>query len=399
MADPSPATTAPPASGPPAIVFGRPCIGEEEVQAVAEVLRSGWIGTGPRTAEFERAFAATKEAPAALALHSCTAALELTLHELGIGPGDEVIVCPITFAADANVIEHRGARVVFADCDPATGNIDPARASEMVTGRTRALLVVHLAGRPAPMGPLLELCSRHGIALIEDCAHAIEGRWQGRPLGTLGETGCFSFYATKNLTTAEGGMLIARDPARIARCRTRSLHGLSAGAWERSREQGYAHALVIDPGYKYNMTDIQAAIGLVQLRRLEHHGRRRAAVWAFYDEELRDLALDLPPPAPEGDVHARHLYSPRLRLEQTRVTRDELLIRLKERGVGSGVHFISLHLHPYYRDRYQLEPESLPGALEFSQRTFSLPLSGCLGLDEAGRVVDAVRASLVKDAG
>lgn len=378
----------------PFLVFGQPCLDECEVQAVAEVLRSRWIGTGPKCQQFEEAFAQYKQVPHALGLNSCTAALHLSLQHLGVKPGDEVITSPVTFAATANVIEHLGARPVFVDVEPRTGNLDVSQVESRLSERTRAVIVVHLAGRSIEFGPLLDLCRRHGLRIVEDCAHALEGTWQGKPLGTLGDTGCFSFYATKNLTTAEGGMLISRDEELLRRCRISASHGLSADAWTRFSAAGYRHFLVVEPGHKFNLIDLQAALGLVQFEKLEAHAARRAELWRFYLEALADLPLQLPPEPAPGDHHAHHLFSPALRLDQVTLSRDELLNRLHQLGVGSGVHFVSLHLHPYYRDKYGYEAGDFPHALAWSERTFSLPLSGGLTLEQAERVVTALRQAL-----
>lgn len=374
------------------IVFGQPCLGREEIDAVVEVLESRWIGTGPRCRRFEEAFAALKGAEAALAVSSCTAALFLALAELGARPGGEVITTPVTFGATCNVIEHIGARPIFVDIDPATGNMDPHAVAEKVTERTAAILVVHLAGRPIDMAPIVELRDKHGIPIIEDCAHAISGAWQGQPLGTIGDASTFSFYATKNITTAEGGMLIMKDTARLDHCRRLSLHGLSADAWARYEggKTQFRHFFVAEPGFKLNLTDLQAAIGLAQLDKLAAQHEFRRGLFARYNAALARLPLDVPPASAEGDAHGYHLYSPQLRLDEVEMSRDDLLDRLQRTGIGCGVHYLSLHLHPYYRDRYELAPDSLPEALAFSERTFSIPFSGCLPEPHVERVISGL---------
>jgi len=381
----------------PFLVFGEPCLGEDEIDVATEVLRSGWIGTGPRCREFEREFAAHKGVPEALAVNSCTSALWLAMRVLGVGPGTEVITTPVTFAASCNVIEHLGARPVFVDVEPATGNMDASAVAGLVTERTAAVLAVHLAGRPVDLGPLVELRRTRGIALVEDCAHAVSGEWRGKPLGTVGDAGAFSFYATKNLTTAEGGMLLLSDPEKLDRCRRLAQHGLSADAWTRYRADGeFKHFRVEEPGYKFNLPDLLAAIGSVQLRKLGEHDAWRRRLFDVYRDELAGLPLDLPPEPAEGDRHGYHLFSPRLRLEETGVTRDELLTTLRrDHSIGSGVHYVSLHLHPFYRDRYDLKSEDLPEAAGFSDRSFSIPLSGCLSLESARRVARALHRILV----
>lgn len=376
------------------IVFGQPCLGSEEIAAVVEVLESRWIGTGPRCAEFEKAFARLKGVDEALAVSSCTAGLTLALREFGVGPGKEVLTSPVTFAATCNVIEHLGARPVFVDVDPRTGNLDASAVAERVTDATAAILVVHLAGRPVDMAPLLAIREERGIPIVEDCAHAISGEWQGRTLGTIGDAAAFSFYATKNITTGEGGMLLFRDPEKLERARRLSLHGLSAGAWARYRDQrdAFRHFEVVEPGYKFNLTDVQAAIGLAQLEKLERHEERRRELTEYYDSKLADQSIDVPIAPAEGDAHAYHLYSPQVSDDDADrgVDRDALLSGLLRRGVGCGVHYVSLHLHPYYRDRYGITAEDFPAALRFSRRSFSIPLSGCLTDAQAERVTTTV---------
>jgi dTDP-4-amino-4,6-dideoxygalactose transaminase len=379
------------------IVFGRPCLGREEIEAATRVLSSGWIGAGPECARFERAFAERLGVDQALALNSCSSALWLALKLLGVGPGREVITTPVTFAATCNVVEHLGARVVFVDVDPATGNFDPNRVADCVNERTAAVLVVHLAGHPVDLGPLIDLRERTGVPIVEDCAHAVTGHWRGRPLGTIGDAGAFSFYATKNLTTAEGGMLLFSDPTHFDRARRLAQHGLSADAWSRYREEeGFRHFEVHEPGYKFNLTDLQAAIGLAQLEKLDEHEAHRTRLFAYYREELASLPIELPPEPDPAHGHGRHLFSPRLRLEDAPCDRDELIGRLRRAGIGSGVHYVSLHLHRYYRERYDLRDEDFPAATEFSRRSFSIPLSGCLSRESAVRVVRALHESLAR---
>src|SRR3954469_2004892 len=325
------------------LVFGAPAVGTEEADAVRDVILGGWMGTGPRTKLFEDRFRAYVGREHAVAVNSCTAALFLSLHALDLQPGDEVITTPLTFAASANVIEHVGARPVFVDVDPATGLIDPDRVRAAVTRRTRVLLPVHLYGRACAMPALVEICERHGLTLIEDCAHAIETTCDARRAGTFGKVGCYSFYVTKNLTTVEGGMLLTDDGDFAARLKRLALHGMSADAWARFSDQGYRHYQVVEPGYKFNMTDMQAAIGLVQLDKVPAMFARREALWRYYDEKLRDLPLGLPAPVEDGSVHARHLYTVLVDEARCGVTRDRLMAELHQRNIGTGVHYIGLH--------------------------------------------------------
>ena len=370
--------------------FSPPLIGEEEIAEVVDTLRSSWITTGPKTRRFETEFAAHVHAPGALALSSCTAALHTALVTLQIGPGDEVVTTPMTFAASANVIEHVGARPVLADVEPDTLNIDPARVAAAITPRTRAILPVHYAGHPVELDALGRLAERHRLAVIEDAAHALPAAYKGRRIGAGTNPAAFSFYATKNLTTAEGGMLTG-DPDFLARARIVSLHGMSGEASKRYDKGGSWYYEVVLPGFKYNMTDIQAALGVWQLRKLERHQARRRAVVALYDAAFAgEPALELPVTRPEVE-HAWHLYVLRLRPEALRIDRDRFITALAERNIGASVHFIPIHLHPYYRDRYGYAPDAFPVAHANYRRMLSLPLNPRLSDQDVADVIEAVR--------
>jgi dTDP-4-amino-4,6-dideoxygalactose transaminase len=356
------------------LVFGSPLIGDEEIAEVVDSLRSGWIGTGPKVQRFEEMLAGYVGAAHCRCLSSCTAALILSLQVLGLGPGDEVIVPAMTFVASANAVEHAGATPVLVDSVPDTDLIDLDQAEAAITPRTRAIMPVHLAGRPVDMARLGAIGRRHDLVVIEDAAHAIGAEWRGRKIGDFGNLAAFSFYVTKNISTIEGGALATENPAFAAEVERLALHGLSLGAWARYSDTGFRHYEVVEPGYKYNMTDVQAALGLHQLPRLDAWIERRAELWARYDELLAPLPLRTPP-APEPDTrHARHLY--RVLLEPgARLGRDELLDGLAARNIGVGVHYRAVHLHPFYRDKYGLEPDDFPVANAVSERTLSLPLS------------------------
>ena len=287
------------------MVFGAPLIEDAEIDEVVATLKSGWLGTGPKVAQFERDFSAYTGAPHAVAVNSCTAALHLSMIAAGLGPGDEVITSPLTFCASVNAIIHAGATPVLADVDPVTMNIDPAQVAARITDRTRAILPVHFAGRPCDMDALMALANRHDLKIIEDCAHAIETEYHGRKAGTFGEFGCFSFYVTKNVATGEGGMVLARDEADAARIKTLALHGMSKDAWKRFGDEGYKHYFVTECGFKYNMMDIQAALGIHQLARVERNWRRRELIWNRYRQAFADLPVQLPAP-PEADSPFRH---------------------------------------------------------------------------------------------
>ena len=370
--------------------FSPPLIGGAEIEEVVDTLRSDWITTGPKTRAFESAFAQRLEAPAALALNSCTAGLHTALVALGIGPGDEVVTTPMTFAASVNVIEHVGARPVLADVAEDTLNIDPDEVAAAITPRTRAIIAVHYAGHPVALDALRDLAEAHGLALIEDAAHALPARYKGRWVGSGTNPAAFSFYATKNMTTGEGGMLTG-DAELLERARVIALHGMSKDAWNRYDARGSWYYEVVLPGFKYNMTDIQAAIGLHQLARLEEFQRRRRQVVAAYQTAFGELdVFDLPVERPEVES-AWHLYVLRLRPGALRIGRDQFVEALRERNIGTSVHFIPIHLHPYYRDKYHLRPDDYPVAFRNYERMFSLPLNPRLTDQDVADVIEAVR--------
>jgi len=376
------------------LVFGSPAIGEEEIAEVVATLRSGWIGTGPRVQRFECEFAGYVDSPHAVAVNSCTAALHLALLALGVGPGDEVIVPAMTFAATANVVVHTGARPVFADVDRGTLCLDPEAAARRVTARTRAIMPVHFAGRPCEMDSILALAREHGLAVVEDCAHAIETLYHGRHAGLLGDFGAFSFYVTKNVVTAEGGMVTTHDAAAAQRLKTLGLHGLDADAWMRFSDSGFRHYEVVEPGFKYNMTDLQAALGIHQLARVEQNLGRRQEIWARYDAAFADLPVFLPAAEAPGTRHARHLYTLLLDVDRLRVDRDAVQAALHERNIGTGIHYRAVHLHRYYRETHGWARGDLPNSEWISDRTLSLPLSPKLDDDDVDDVIRAVRSTL-----
>jgi dTDP-4-amino-4,6-dideoxygalactose transaminase len=373
--------------------FAPPSIGEAEVAEVVATLQSGWLTTGPRVAQFERAFAQYVGAPHAVALNSGTAALHLSLLAAGIGPGDDVLTTPLTFCATANVIVHAGATPRFADIDAMTWNLCPSAAAAAVTPQTRALLPVHYAGRPVDVAAFRQLADRIGAVVVEDAAHCVEGRSNGAKVGRTADLTCFSFYATKNLTTGEGGMLTTARDDWAAFARVASLHGMSCDAWARYAPDGSPHYDVAMPGYKYNMMDMQAAIGLHQLAAIDEHLRRREAIWQYYDDALADLPVTRPAPIGAGDTHARHLYTILVRPESG-WTRDALMIALREQGISTSVHFRAVHLHSYYAQRFGLRPGMFPVAEMVSERTLSLPLSAAMTDADVECVVRALDRTL-----
>ena len=375
------------------LIFGRPLIEEAEIAEVVDSLRSGWVGSGPKVDRFERMLEEYVGAPHVRCVSSCTAALTLGMQALGIGPGDEVIMPSMTFVASANAVVHTGADVVLVDCEPGTGLIDLDAAEAAIGDRTRAVLIVHLAGAPVDMERVNAIRDRYGLLIVEDAAHALGAGWRDVKVGAHGNLTAYSFYVTKNITTVEGGAVVTGDPEIAGEVERLALHGLSAGAWRRYSDSGFVHYEVEQPGYKHNMTDVQAALGLHQLPRLDGWIERRAELWRRYDELLAGLALELPPGPAPNTRHARHLYRV-LISTGIGVSRDDVLASLTAQGIGAGVHYRGVHLHPYYRDRCGLEPSSLPVTLDMSERTISLPLGPALTGGDQDDVAAALATAL-----
>ncbi len=376
--------------------FARPDIGEAEIDAVARTLRSGWVTTGPETKAFEQEFADHLGGGLqAIAVNSATAGLHLALEAIGIGPGDEVIAPTLTFTATVEVARYLGADARLVDVDPVTLNIDPAAVEAAITPATRAILPMHYGGLACDMPALFDIARRHGLQVVEDAAHALPTTCGGTLVGQLpSAASVFSFYANKTMTTGEGGMVVTRDEALAARMRVMRLHGISRDAFDRftSRTPAWYYEIVA-PGFKYNLTDIAAALGRVQLQRLPAFVQRRRQLAARYLRELKDLPLILPADAPAGDTHAWHLFVLRLS-DAAHVTRDEVIQRLSDAGIGTSVHYVPLHRQPYWRDRYGLMPEKFPHAEQAYRRMFSIPLFTAMSDDEQGRVIAALRAIL-----
>jgi dTDP-4-amino-4,6-dideoxygalactose transaminase len=385
----------------PFLPFALPEIGEEEIAEVIAVLRSGWVTTGPRARRFEEDFAAFlgqrvgEPGLHALAVNSATAGLHLALEALGIGPGDEVITTTHTFTATAEVVRYLGADVKLVDIDPATLNIDPRAVEAAITPRTKALIPVHYAGLAADMPSLLDIAARHDLKVVEDAAHALPTTVGGRPVGTLGsDATVFSFYANKTITTGEGGMLVTRSDEVARRARVMRLHGMSRDAFDRftATVPSWAYEIVA-PGYKYNLTDIAAALGIHQLKRAREFQRRREALARQYDAALAGLPLITPPWPAAGEQHAWHLYVVRL-ADDAGVERNVFIERLYAAGIGCSVHYIPLHLHPYWRDRYGLTSAHFPASQRAYERMVSLPLYTRMTPADVERVAAAVRAAL-----
>jgi dTDP-4-amino-4,6-dideoxygalactose transaminase len=374
------------------LLFGRPSIGEEEIAEMVDTLRSGWIGFGPKCLRFEEEFAGYVQADYALSVNSATAALHLALLASHVGPGDEVITTPLTFVATANVITHVGAVPVFVDVDPATQTIDPDLVERAITPRTKAVMPVHMAGWPCEMDAIGALAARHGLTVIEDAAHAAETWYRGSKVGSISRFTAFSFYATKNLTTGEGGMLTTDDATVIDRLRVLRLHGLDKDAWKRYTPGEFMPYQALEPGYKYNMTDMQASLGLHQLARLESSLKVRERIWAMYDEAFAEVpgVRTRPPLETLGSRHARHLYAIELDLDALACDRARFMSALSAENIGTGVHFVPVHLHEYYRNTYGTRRGDHPHAERIGDRTLSLPLSAAMSEADARDVIAAV---------
>lgn len=377
--------------------FSRPDLDGSELALVGEVLASGWITTGAMTRRFERDFAARVGAVHGVAVNSCTAALHLALEAAELGPGDEVITSPYTFASTAEVVRYFGATPRFADVEADTLNINPEAVAAAIGPRTRALIPVHVGGHPAEMDALDELAAANGLVLIEDAAHALPSAYRGTMIGsrraglkTVPQLTCFSFYATKTMTTGEGGMICTDDESLAERCRLMSLHGISKDAWNRYAANGSWYYEITAPGFKYNLTDIASAVGLAQLSRLDAMNLRRAEIATRYNKAFSCIPqLQIPPVRPWVQ-HSWHLYALRLELKRLSIDRARFIEEMRARNVGASVHFIPLHLHPYYRDTYGFRPEDFPVATREYQREISLPIYSAMTDDDVDDVVEAV---------
>jgi len=379
------------------IVFGSPMIEEPEIEEMVKTLRSGWLGTGPKTAQFEEMMKELTGAKYAMAVNSCTAALHLSLVASSIGEGDEVITTPLTFCATANAIIHSGAKPVFVDVNLETMNIDAERIEAAITEKTKAIMPVHFAGRPCEMNKIMEIAKKHNLLVIEDAAHAIGAEYKDKKIGNVADLSCFSFYVTKNITTGEGGMVLTNNKIFADKIKILALHGMSKDAWKRFSDDGYKHYEVIYPGFKYNMMDIQASLGIHQLKRIEKYDQIRKQIWNFYNQELKELPITLPSDDVPLTKSSLHLYTILVDREKCGIGRDQFLQEMHERGIGTGVHYNPVHLHKYYRDTYGYKPGDYPNAEYIGERTVSLPLSAKLSMNDARRVVEAVKEILVKN--
>jgi len=373
------------------LVFGSPKIEQPEIDEVVATMESGWLGTGPKVQQFEEIFGKYKGSKYTIAVNSCTAALHLSMLAIGIQPGDEVIVPTMTFAATANSVIHARGNPILVDCQRDTMNIDPDDIIRKITSKTKAIILVHFAGRACNMDAIMDIAKKHNLKVIEDCAHAIETEYHGKKVGTFGDLGCFSFYVTKNIVTGEGGMVITDNEEYANRIKVLALHGMSIDAWKRFKDEGYKHYSVMYAGFKYNMMDLQAAIGIHQMNRIEKYWQARQKIWSKYNEAFKKLSVFLPKPVESSTCHAHHMYTLILDIEKLKTTRDQFLNRMTELNIGVGVHYIGLHLHPYYQETFGYKTGDFPNAEWISERTVSIPLSAKLTERDTQDVIEAVR--------
>lgn len=376
------------------LVFGQPLIENAEIEEVTKSMEAAWLGTGPKVAAFEKRIAEYKGVRHAIAVNSCTAGLHLSCLVLDLGPGDEVIVPAMTFCATVNAVIHAGATPVLVDVEPTTFNLDPEQLLQRITPRTKAIMPVHFAGRPCNMNALTAICRQHNLKIIEDCAHAIETEYGGEKAGRFGDCGVLSFYSTKNIVTGEGGMILTNNSEIAGRLKVLALHGMSQDAWKRFSDDGYKHYEVVEVGYKYNMMDLQAAIGIHQIQRVETYWQRRRQIWEEYNDAFSGLPVCLPAPLETGSRHALHLYTLLIDENKSPVTRDQFMLALHRRMIGTGVHYRAIPTHPVYQQRFGWQPEHYPVADAIGRATVSLPLSAKLTEADVGDVIKAVRDTL-----
>ncbi len=378
------------------VPFHIPEIGEEEIRAVTDTLRSGWLTTGQRTRQFEQEFAQVVHATYAVATNSGTAALHLALEAIGVKAGDEVILPTMTFAATAEVVAYLRAKPVLVDSEPDTLNMDPEAVRRAITERTKVIMPVHFAGHPCEMDRLMSLATEHHLKVVEDAAHALPAAYHGQTVGAIGDITCFSFYATKSITTGEGGMVTTRHAPYAERMRSMSLHGITKDAWNRYAGNGSWYYEIREPGFKYNLTDIAASMGIEQLKKCRRFWVARSRIAAAYDEAFTDLPELQRPLSRPGCEHAWHLYVIQLNPERLRITRDGFIDALKKAQIGSSVHFMPLHMHPYYRETYGYHPEDFPHAHTAFERSISLPIYSRMSQSDTRQVIDVVRSLIAQ---
>lgn len=376
------------------LVFGQPLIEEAEIEEVVKSLRAAWLGTGPKVAAFEKLVAEYKGVKHAVALNSCTAGLHLSCLAVGLQTGDEVIVPAMTFCATINAVIHAGAVPVLVDVEPDTFNMDAEQVRRKISPRTKAIIPVHFAGRACNMDALAVIAREHGLKIIEDCAHAIETEYHGQKAGTFGDCGVLSFYSTKNIVTGEGGMVLTNNADIAARIKMLALHGMSQDAWKRFSDDGYKHYEIVEVGFKYNMMDLQAAIGMHQIKRVEKYWQRRLEIWQRYSAAFAGLPVRLPAPLAKDSRHALHLYTILIDEKKSAISRDEFITLLHRRNIGTGVHYRSIPVHPIYQRLFGCKPEDYPVADGIGRETVSLPLSAKLTDEDVDDVIKNVQEVL-----
>jgi dTDP-4-amino-4,6-dideoxygalactose transaminase len=374
------------------IVFGSPLIGEEEIEELIKCVRSGWLGTGPLVNRFENDFAEYKEIGNAVAVNSCTAALHLSLIALNLGKNAEVITTPLTFCATVNAIIHAGYTPVLADVDAKTWNIDPKEIEKKITPRTKAILPVHFAGRPCDMDSIMKIAKKYKLKVIEDCAHAVETEYRGQKIGTFGDYGCFSFYSTKNVVTGEGGMVISKN--NVKRIRELSLHGMNNDAWKRFGDSRFKQYDVTECGYKYNMMDMQASLGIHQLNKVNDNWNKRQKIWKKYINSLVNLPVTIPAKEESNTKHAYHLFNILIDEDKAGITRDSFLEKMVNNGIGVGIHYQALPEHTYYKSEFGWNIDDYPNAKRIGRQTVSLPLSAKLSDIDVNRIIKEVKNAL-----
>ena len=376
------------------ITFGSPSIGQEEIKSVVRCMKSGWVGTGPLVKKFENNFANYSKSKHAIAVGSCTAALHLSLKSISLKKDDEVIVPAMTFCSTVNSVIHSGYTPVPVDVELETMNIDPDETEKKITKKTKALIIVHFAGRPCNMEKIIKIVKKYRLILIEDCAHAIESSYRGKKCGTYGLYGCFSFYVTKNLVTAEGGMIISNFIHKTDTIKQRALHGMSKDAWKRFSDNGYKHYDIIDAGFKYNMTDIQAAIGLEQLKKINKHLKVRDKIWNEYQNFFRDYEIQTPAKIEKNTIHAKHLYTILIDKKKIGMDRDKFMMNLHKLGIGSGVHYRSIPSYSFYKKKFHWKKTNYKNSSLIGDQTVSLPLSPNLKDKDMDRIFSSIKKIL-----
>ena len=372
------------------ITFGQPLILNEEIKEVLNCLKSGWIGTGPRVTKFEKQFAKLKKNNNVAAVNSCTAALHLSLLALNLNNEDEVITSALTFCSTVNAIIHSGARPVIADVEYNSQNIDPKKIEEKITSKTKAIIIVHFAGRPCNMKEILFLVKKYKLYLIEDCAHAIESSYNGINCGNFGDYGCFSFYATKNVTTGEGGMIISNSYKKISNIKILALHGMSKDAWKRYSDKGYLHYDVVNSGFKYNMMDLQAAIGIHQLKKIHINHKKREKIWNTYNYFFKNLNIGIPAPIEKNTKHAYHLYTLQINKEKCGISRNEFQKILQKKNIGTGIHYQAIPGYSFYKKKFGWNIEEYPNAKKIGSETISIPISPKYKKAEIKKIIKVV---------